>query len=186
MISDTLNSTRPADSPRSGWRNRVWRYGPVVLWVGVIFFASTGNMSASNTSRIIRPLLLWLFPDITEASLMQAHFFVRKAAHFTEYAVLALLAARALLTSSEDRLRRRWHVAAFALVAACAVLDEYHQSFLTSRTGTIYDSLIDMSGGAAALALLFFWRSHRDRRGERIRSHGAARRHERKRSDRRT
>lgn len=162
MISRTVNSsTRPADSPRSGWRNRVWRYGPVVLWVGLIFFASTGNMSASNTSRIIRPLLLWLFPGITDASLLQAHFFVRKAAHFTEYAVLALLAARAFLTSSDERLRRRWHVAAFALVAACALLDEYQQSFLPSRTGTIYDSLIDMSGGATALAAVVSWRLRR-------------------------
>ena len=134
------------------------RYAPVVLWVGVIFFASTGSMSASNTSRIIRPLLLWLFPDITEASLLQAHFLVRKAAHFTEYAVLALLAARAFLTSPDDRLRRRWHAAAFALVASCALLDEYHQSFYATRTGTVYDSLIDMSGGATALAAVVLWR----------------------------
>ena len=164
MISRTVNGTRPADSPRSGWRNRVWRYGPLVVWVCVIFFASTGNLSASNTSRIIRPLLLWLFPDITEASLLQAHFFVRKAAHFTEYAVLALLAARAFLNSSHEKLRRRWHVASFALVAACALLDEYQQSFQPTRTGTIYDSFIDMSGGAAALALLVLWRSYRDGR----------------------
>ena len=49
--------------------------------------------SSPNTSRIIRPLLLWLFPDISEASLAYLHILVRKAAHFTEYAVLALLAA---------------------------------------------------------------------------------------------
>ena len=140
------------------------RYGPVVLWVCVIFFASTGNLSASNTSRIIRPLLLWLFPDITEASLLQAHFLVRKTAHFTEYAVLALLAARALLNSPDERLRRRWHVAAFALVAAVALLDEFNQSFNPARTGTIYDSLLDMSGGATALLLLLVWRSYRERR----------------------
>jgi VanZ family protein len=183
MIAHTGNNTRPDDSPRGTWRNRLWRYGPVVVWVGLIFFASTGNMSASNTSRIIRPLLLWLFPGITDASLLQAHFFVRKAAHFTEYAVLALLAARAFLTSSNEKLKRRWQAAAFALAAACALLDEYHQSFLPSRTGTIYDSLIDMSGGAAALALLALWRSYRDRRGERIRSHGSARRPGRRRGD---
>ena len=184
MISRTVNSTRPADSPRSGWRNRVWRYGPVVVWVGVIFFASTGSMSASNTSRIIRPLLLWLFPGITDASLLQAHFFVRKAAHFTEYAVLALLAARAFRTSSDDRLRRRWHVAAFALAAACALLDEYQQSFQPTRTGTIYDSLIDMSGGAAALALLALWRSYRGRRAAKNRPHDFSRSGGRKRRDR--
>ena len=185
MISRTVNnSTRPADSPRSGWRDRVWRYGPVVVWVGVIFFASTGSMSASNTSRIIRPLLLWLFPDITDASLLQVHFFVRKTAHFAEYAVLALLAARAFLTSSNEKLRRGWYAAAFALVAACALLDEYQQSFQPTRTGTIYDSFIDMSGGAAALALLSVWRTYRGRRAAKNRPHDFSRSGGRKRRDR--
>lgn len=140
------------------------RYAPVLIWVGVIFFASTGSLSASNTSRIIRPLLLWLFPEITEAALLQAHFFVRKAAHFTEYAVLALLAARAFLTSSGARLRARWALASFSLVAAVALLDEFQQSFQPTRTGTVYDSLIDMTGGATALALVALWR--RFRRGK--------------------
>ena len=138
---------------------RLRRYVPLLLWIAFIFFASTGNLSASNTSRIIRPLLLWLFPDITEASLLYAHFLVRKAAHLTEYAVLALLAARAFISSSRPLLRRRPWLASFALVAVCALGDEYHQSFVSTRTGTIYDSMIDMTGGACALALLGVWRS---------------------------
>lgn len=137
------------------------RYGPLVLWVAVIFFASTGNLSASNTSRIVRPILLWLFPDLTEAGLMQAHFFIRKAAHFFEYAVLALLAARAFLTSSRDLLRRRWAAASLALVASCAFLDEFNQSLTRTRTGSPFDSLIDVAGGAFALAFLILWRRAR-------------------------
>lgn len=149
--------------PLSLWAGggRLNRYGPVVVWVAFIFFVSTSGFSASNTSRIIRPLLLWLFPDITEPTLVTAHFFVRKAAHFTEYALLALLAARAFLGSSRERLRLNWHAAAFALVAACALLDEFHQSFLSARTGTIYDSLLDVSGGATALGVLALVRRHR-------------------------
>jgi VanZ family protein len=122
-----------------------------------VLFASSPSFSASNTSRIIRPLLLWLFPDISEGSLDYAHFLIRKAAHFSEYALLALLAARAFRTSHKERLRRLWWLAAFALVACVALADEYHQSFLPSRTGTIYDSLLDMTGGAAALACAGLW-----------------------------
>ncbi|MCA1849861.1 MAG: hypothetical protein LC672_02110 [Acidobacteria bacterium] len=48
------------------FRGRLRRYGPLVLWMALIFFASTGELSATNTSRIVRPLLLWLFPGITE------------------------------------------------------------------------------------------------------------------------
>ena len=142
---------------RRAWRGRLWRYGPLVAWACFVLFASSSNFSASNTSRIIRPLLLWLFPDISEASLAYVHFLVRKAAHFSEYALLALLAARAFRTSHEERLRRLWWLAAFALVACVALTDEYHQSFLPSRTGTIYDSLLDMAGGATALACASLW-----------------------------
>src|SRR5215216_1778225 len=151
------------DEKRS-WRRRLWRYGPLVAWACFVLFASSASFSASNTSRIIRPLLLWLFPDISEASLVYVHFLVRKAAHFTEYAVLALFAARAFRTSARTALRRRWWPAAFALVACVALVDEYHQSFLPSRTGTIYDSLLDIAGGAAALACAALWLARRRRK----------------------
>lgn len=151
-------------SPASGapaLRARLWRYGPLVAWTCLILFASSSTFSASNTSRIIRPLLLWLFPNITEAKLDEVHFLVRKASHLTEYAVLAVLAARALRTSSRRALAKRWWLASFALVAVVALTDEYHQSFLPSRTGTIYDSFLDMTGGATALAIIALWLARR-------------------------
>lgn len=143
----------------SAWkmRERLWRYGPLVLWLVLIFYASTNSMSASNTSRFIGPALLLLFPDINENQLAFAHFMVRKCAHFTEYAVLALLAARAFLTSSLNLLRQRWLALSFLLVTTYALLDEYHQTFASSRTGSIHDSFIDIAGGTAALIALGFW-----------------------------
>ncbi len=147
-----------------GRRRRLWRYGPLVAWACFVLFASSSSFSASNTSRVIRPLLLWLFPDISEASIASTHFLVRKAAHFSEYALLALLAARAFLTSRRRKLKELWWLAAFTLVACVALLDEYHQSFLPARTGTVYDSLLDMTGGAAALACLALWLARRRRK----------------------
>ena len=132
---------------------RVWRYGPLVVWLAFIFFASTGEFSASNTSLIIGPLLRWLFPNISDERLALAHLLVRKAAHFTEYAILGWLAARAFATSSSQKLRRHWFLIALALVVLYALSDEFHQSFVASRTASIYDSFIDMSGGLTALLL---------------------------------
>jgi VanZ family protein len=149
-------------------RSRLWRYAPLVGWVGFIFFASTGTMSASNTSRIIAPLFKWLFPGITEAQLLFVHFAVRKTAHFVEYAVLALLAARAFSSSAQGGLRRSWFIAALALVALVALLDEYNQSFNAARTGTIWDSMIDIAGGATALALFVLWRMLKRRSRESV------------------
>ena len=128
------------------------RYAPLIAWTCFVLFASTASFSASNTSLVIRPLLLWLFPGINEASIDEVHFFIRKTAHFTEYAILALLAARAFRTSTRRGLSKRWWLVSFALVAAVSLLDEYQQSFVPSRTSSIYDSLLDMTGGACALA----------------------------------
>jgi VanZ family protein len=142
-------------------RDRLWRYGPLLAWIILIYYGSTQKFSALNTSNVLRPLLLWLFPDMDAHRVAIVHFVVRKGAHFLEYALLALLAARAFLTSSRHFLRRYWFASAFLLVAAYALLDEYHQSFVPSRTGSIYDSMIDATGGLAALVVIFLWR-HRN------------------------
>lgn len=160
--SETGDVTRGVVNAR--WRDRVWRYGPVLLLVAIIFYGSTGSMAASNTSRIIGPVVRWLFPDITDASLLAVHMAVRKLGHFTVYAALALLAARAFLGSAKDFLARRWLASAFALVACVALADEFNQSFYDSRTGTVWDSLLDCAGGATALAALHLWRGLKWRR----------------------
>ncbi len=128
-----------------------------------IFFASTNRLSASNTSLILRPLLIWLIPSISEDQLALAHFVVRKLAHFAEYAVLSLLAARAFSDSSHKLLRAHWFLFALLLVILYALSDELHQYFVPSRTGSIYDSLIDMAGGLTALTLLALRRRRKRR-----------------------
>ena len=143
------------------WKQRLWRYGPLVLWLGAIFFFSTGVMAASNTSRIIRPLLLWLYPAISEESLQSVHFLARKAAHFSEYAVLAILAARAFSNSSREWLHRNWFAFAVGLVVVYSLSDEFHQRFVASRTGSIYDSMIDTAGGVFGALVFWLWRKWR-------------------------
>lgn len=143
-------------------RGRVWRYGPLILWMAFISFASTDEFSAINTSRIVRPLLLWLFPGISEERIQLMHFLVRKAAHFTEYAVLGLLAARAFRTSSHNALRRYWFLAGLLLVICHSLLDEYHQSFVPSRSASLFDSLIDSAGGFVALIAAAYFHRMRD------------------------
>src|SRR4030095_2225101 len=132
-------------------KERLWRYGPLIVWLVFIAFASNVEFSAENTSRIIRPLLLWLFPNIIQARITFVHFLTRKTAHFTEFAVLGLLSARAFSVSSQYMLRRMWFFAGLLLVVVWALLDEFHQSFVPSRTASLYDSLIDIAGGLTAL-----------------------------------
>ena len=129
-------------------------YLPLLIWLGFIFVASTGEFSADNTSRIVGPLVLWLFPNTSPETLAIIHGVTRKLAHFTEYAFLAFLAARAFRTSSKAFFHNHWFLLSFLLVAVYAMSDEYHQSFVPSRTASIVDSFIDMAGGLTMLLLV--------------------------------
>lgn len=137
------------------WRGRIIRYAPLILWLAVIFINSSTIGATNNTSRIIRPLLEWLFPAADAGTLAVYHGYIRKLAHFTEYAVLAFLAARAFWFSSQTILRRFWFVWAFLFIALTASADEYNQSFNDARTGSIYDVLIDIAGGLFAIAAYY-------------------------------
>ena len=146
-------AARHGGTPSPSVTQRVWRYGPLLLWLLFISFASTSGFSAANTSQIFRPLLLWLFPTLSESRLETLHFFVRKMGHFTEYAVLGFFAWRAFVTSSNEFIQRRWFQLGSGLVVIYALLDEFHQRFEPSRTASIYDSGIDVVGGLTVLLL---------------------------------
>jgi len=132
----------------------VTHYLPLITWLAFISFASSGSFSAGNTSRIIGPLILWLFPKTSPETLTVIHFITRKIAHFTEYAILGFLAARAFRTSPRPAIRQRWFVICVTLIVVYALMDEYHQSFVPSRTGSLVDSFIDMAGGLTAVVII--------------------------------
>lgn len=146
-------------------RGRVWRYAPLIVWTGVVLFASTGAASMSQTSRFIRPLLHFLFPTAPEETLAVYHGYIRKAAHLTEYAILAFFAARAFSNSSKTVLRNHHLVFAFSVVLFIACTDEYNQSFNPARTGSPYDVLLDCAGGAS-MFLIFRLAEFRGRASE--------------------
>jgi len=137
-------------------RERILRYAPLILWAAVIFTASSTAGASKNTSIVIRPLLEWLFPAASGPTIDIYHGYIRKLAHFTEYAALAFLASRAFWYSSQTILRRFWFVWAFLTVVLIASVDEYNQSFNSLRTGSIYDTLLDASGGLTMIVIFYF------------------------------
>jgi VanZ family protein len=131
---------------------REWLWWLAVgLWIAAILGFSSDRFSAESTSRILEPLLGWMFPAMSAETRQLVHSLVRKGAHAFEYAVLAILAYQALGEPS-----RRWRPAGLALVlvAAVAVVDETRQATSAARTGSAIDVSIDVGGGAAALLLL--------------------------------
>ena len=121
---------------------------PVVLWLAVVLMFSSGGFSAESSSRWIGPLLhaLGLTPD----QIAIAHYWLRKGAHFVEYAGLGFLAFRAAVLSFEGRGAA---AVALGLALAVAAVDEGHQATLTSRTGSARDVALDLAGAACGVAL---------------------------------
>ena len=125
----------------------------------LIFAGSTDSFSSGQTSRFLGPLLRFLLPGLSEAAVALAVHAIRKAAHVTEYAVLAVLWWRALRRPARrDPRPWSWPLAGQALVACAlwAAADELHQSLTSTRTASAWDVLLDTAG--AAIGLLVLWR----------------------------
>jgi VanZ family protein len=134
---------------------------PVLLWMTLIFSFSSDKQSYRHSSLFFEPLMRWLFPQMSPATLEELHHAFRKTCHLAEYALLAWLVWRAVRKPMKNGPRPwNWTEAGFALsvVFAYAASDELHQVFVPTRSALVSDVLIDTSGGAAMLLLL--WLAH--------------------------
>ena len=131
---------------------------PVVLWMALIFTASSDTQSFTRSSRILAPLLRWLFPQMPTDTVNQIVLVARKCAHLTEYGVFALLLWRAIRKPVKND-SRPWNWPEMRLVLLCVALyaasDEFHQLFVSSRDAAVHDVLIDTAGGAAGVFALW-------------------------------
>jgi VanZ family protein len=133
-----------------------------ILWLIVISIESTNLASSANTSRLLYPLLHYLF-GLDYLHFEHWHFFIRKGGHVVGYAILSILLFRAwratlpAMSNSNVRWTLRWSTIALLGTATVASLDEWHQSFIPSRTGRWQDVVLDTCAGLAAQLLIFFW-----------------------------
>ncbi len=127
------------------------------IWMGLIYYASTGVGSAKNTSRIIGPLLRWIFGAVSDETVWSIQFYIRKTGHAVGYAVLAILCWWALTHPprwTRDAWQTRNALIAWSIASVYAITDEIHQSFIPSRQGSALDVLLDACGACAGLLLV--------------------------------
>jgi VanZ family protein len=150
--------SEPMEPPRTT-RVGLWDAGtywlPPLLWMMVMFVLSTDTFAAEHTGEVLWQVLRGLAPQVTYAHSTRLHFVLRKTAHLTEYAILACLLLRAFRAGAARAWHWRWATLTFVLVALHAGLDEYHQTYTQSRTGSVSDSVLDIAGGLIALAGLW-------------------------------
>jgi VanZ family protein len=119
----------------------------------LIFAGSTDVLSAEHTSRFLVPFLRWLDPHISFATIVNINLVLRKLGHLTEYAILAALLWRALRATLRPVSRLSIGTIALITSALFAVSDEFHQSFVATRTASENDVLIDICGAIVGLAI---------------------------------
>jgi VanZ family protein len=131
---------------------------PVLVWMSLIFGFSTDVGSSRHTSRIIGPVLRWIIPDISDEVIDKVQLVVRKGGHLTEYAILAVLAWRALRQPQKGDSRpwnSRHAFGALLIATLFAITDEWHQSTVPSRQGQVSDVILDTLGAGTGLAAIW-------------------------------
>lgn len=97
----------------------------IIAWAGIIFYLSH------------QPGLKSSLPDFWD-------FIFRKIAHISEYAVLTFLLIKTFIHYNITN--KKAIVLAAVISICCAIGDEYHQTFISGRSGCVQDILIDSVG----------------------------------------
>lgn len=132
-----------------------WRWGPLLLWMAVIFFAS----SSSNPYQVLPGRWQIGCAQLMKSSDLQnllcQNDTVGQISHLAEYGLLALLAARAV---SWKEPRKRLIITLLGVLLGCflyGLSDEIHQLFVPGRTFQTADLMLDLAG--SLVGALIVW-----------------------------
>ena len=136
-------------------RSLIGNWLPPLLWSAAILIASGPQFSSSHSANWLRELTeRVLGHDIPPPLFDRIHRILRKAGHLTAYGSLSALWFRALRGDHRTTWMLRWAAGAVALATLVASVDEWHQSFIPSRTGAIGDVFLDAGGAVLAQGIL--------------------------------
>lgn len=138
----------------------------VVFWMGIIFYLSHQPAGASRSlSEGLLSNLLHIFPQEHSGEIELLHILLRKSAHFIAYFLLAILLFRAMIPNrmSVSAVMRQSSSAWFICIVYAAS-DEFHQTFVSGRSGEFRDVMIDSFGALLGILIsngIFWWRTRR-------------------------
>lgn len=129
-------------------KKTIIRWICLLFWCGFIFYMSqkSGDDSTKQSNLVIN-LLSFFGINLSDNLTTMTTFIVRKAAHFTEYFILFVLAYRVISIYVSSKMCAIYTI---GLVFLYAGSDEFHQYFIPGRTAAFRDVLIDTSGGIFA------------------------------------
>lgn len=137
----------------------------VFAWMAIIFaFSAQDAAESSQTSqsvsyRIAKWQDRFFHQGKTEEELVQQaegmQLIIRKGAHMSEYAVLAMLLAIHL--GCYPFSQKKALLLALGITVCYAATDEFHQVFVPGRAGRVTDVCIDSIGGLAGILAIFLF-----------------------------
>lgn len=140
----------------------------VILWMLVIFsFSNQNGVKSTSTSNVVTSAIVNVTTNVTnkeytrtevKKKIEDSTFYIRKAAHFTEYLILGILVLNFL--STYGKINKKMFIIALICCYLYAVSDEVHQIFIPGRTAKVLDTLIDGSGSLIGL-IIYTWYSKR-------------------------
>ena len=138
---------------------------PVAIGVGIIMLESSELFGADHTSHPLRWLWETVFGPVSNAQWNVIHHIIRKCGHFFGYGAIGLAWLRAWwMTLPHSNFLEDAFLALLG-TALVASADEYHQSFLPNRTGSVWDVLLDCCGALTLqLAVYLYMRLMRPKR----------------------
>jgi VanZ family protein len=157
QITTEARVTLHSGIPRGAWK----QWTPALLWLGIICFESTDLLSSAHTGSILYSVVTFLFGHVNPIVFLVWHHLLRKAGHVTGYAILSYLLFRAwratLPLPHVHSWALSWARISFLMTALVATLDEWHQTFIPSRTGNLRDVLLDSTAAFGAQFVIWFF-----------------------------
>lgn len=127
-------------------------YAGPLIWMGIIFVFSTNVGSMSSTQSVFVPIIKFFAPEISRRDLVILLVGIRKIGHVVEYAILSLLWFHAF---NQGKKEWSWRpvLGAIGISLVYAAVDEFHQSFVQSRTASLSDVGLDGLGAVLGQAI---------------------------------
>lgn len=130
-----------------------------MVWVALISIESTDLLSSEHTGTLLYKLVTWLFGPVNLYEFLKFHFYLRKTGHVFAYGMLGLLLLRGWRATLDPA--RAWlgHVTLLSWLGTVfvAAMDEWHQSYIPSRTGSVRDVVLDSVAGFVFLLIAYAW-----------------------------
>ncbi len=135
---------------------RAWLcWATTLAWAALLFDLSTATYGGAFSAWLLREILASLHIALAPGTFLVLHFFLRKLAHLSEYAILSSLLYASLQKGGPLAWRARTALGCVLIAGVYSLTDEFHQLFVPGRTGSLIDSGIDTTGASLGMLLVY-------------------------------